>query len=341
MTRVMQVMAGAAHGGAEAFFDRLVPALARAGVAQCAVIRQNGERAALLRSHGVAAIELPFGGMFDFATGRALRRAAEEFAPDIQLAWMSRAARFCRPGRHVVAARMGGYYDLKYYRYCHHLIGNTPDIRDYIVRSGWPKENAWYLPNFVDAAAAPPADRGSLDTAADAPVLLALGRLHANKGFDVLLDALTRIPRAVLWLGGEGPEEQPLKQAAQRSGVADRVRFLGWRRDVAALMAAADVLVCPSRHEPLGNVVLEAWAHRLPVVATATAGPAALIEDGVSGMLVSAEDADALARAVSALLADPALAAQVADAGHAAYCAGYTEARVVAQYREFFEQVAR
>lgn len=336
----MQVMAGAAHGGAEAFFDRLVPALSRAGVAQCAVIRRNEERASRLRSQGIAAVELPFGGFFDIATGRALRRAVRNFMPDVQLAWMSRAARFCRPGRHVVAGRMGGYYDLKYYRYCHHLIGNTPDIRDYIIRSGWPKENAWYLPNFVDAATAPPVARDSLKTPDDVPVLLALGRLHPNKGFDVLLAALQRVPRAVLWLGGEGPEEAALKQAARRRDVEDRVRFLGWRRDVAALMAAADIFVCSSRHEPLGNVVLEAWAHRLPVVATATAGPAALIEDGRSGLLAPAEDAESLARAISTLLADPARAAEIAEAGYAAYGADYAEGSVVARYCEFFERIA-
>lgn len=336
----MQVMAGAAHGGAEAFFDRLVPALARVGVAQCAVIRRNEERASKLRAEGIDAVELPFGGVFDIATRNGLRHAVGAFAPDIQLAWMSRAARFCRPGPHVVAGRMGGYYDLKYYRYCHHLIGNTPDIRDYIVRSGWPKENAWYLPNFVDAVTAPPVGRETLDTPDGVPVLLALGRLHANKGFDVLLAALQHIPDAVLWLGGEGPEEAALKRTAQRLDVAGRVRFLGWRRDVAALMAAANVFVCPSRHEPLGNVVLEAWAHRRPVVAAAAAGPAALIEDGKSGVLVPIEDAGALAQAVSTLLADPAVAEEMAAAGHAAYSAGYTEESVVGRYCDFFERVA-
>jgi glycosyltransferase involved in cell wall biosynthesis len=336
----MQVMAGAPHGGAEAFFDRLVPALARAGVAQCAVIRRNKERADLLKAHGIETVELAFGGFFDLATGRALRRVVKQFAPDIQLAWMSRAARFCRPDRHVVAGRMGGYYDLKYYRYCHHLIGNTPDIRDYIIRSGWPKERAWYLPNFVESATAPPAPRGSLDTPEDVPLLLALGRLHANKGFDVLLAALPRIPRAVLWLGGEGPEEAALKRLADGLGVTERVRFLGWRRDVPALMAAADVFVCSSRHEPLGNVVLESWAQRRPVVATATAGPAALIQDRKSGLLVSPDDAASLARAIKMLIDDPALAAAIAEEGHAAYLAGYTEASVVAQYCAFFEQVA-
>jgi glycosyltransferase involved in cell wall biosynthesis len=336
----MQVMAGAPHGGAEAFFDRLVPALARAGVAQCAIIRRNKERAALLKAHGIETVELAFGGLFDIATGPALRRAVKQFAPDIQLAWMSRAARFCRPDRHIVAGRMGGYYDLKYYRYCHHLIGNTTDIRDYIVRSGWPKERAWYLPNFVESATAPPVARGSLDTPEDVPLLLALGRLHANKGFDILLAALQRIPRAVLWLGGEGPEEAALKRLADKLDVAERVRFLGWRRDVPALMAAADIFVCASRPEPLGNVVLEGWAQRRPVVATATAGPAALIQDQKSGLLVPLDDAESLARAIKMLIDDPALATAIADEGHAAYRAGYTEASVVAQYCAFFEQVA-
>ncbi len=340
MTRVMQVMAGAAHGGAESFFDRLVPALSRAGVEQCAVIRRNEERAALLRGHGLAPIELPFGGFFDFTTRRALGRAVKRFAPDVQLAWMSRAASFCRPNHHVVAGRLGGYYDLKYFRYCHHLIGNTQAIRDYLVQSGWPQENAWYLPNFVDGTTMPAVPRGNLDTPDDAPLLLALGRLHANKGFDVLLSALPQIPRAVLWLGGEGPEEDALKRLAKELGVAGRVHFLGWRRDVAALMAAADIFLCPSRHEPLGNVVIEAWAQRVPVVATASAGPASLIKDRKNGLLVPIEDADALARAVAALLADAPFAKEIAEAGYAAYSADYTEQSVVAQYCAFFDRIS-
>src|SRR3546814_2771750 len=66
-----------------------------------------------------------------------------------------------------------------------------------------------------------------------------------------------------LWLAGEGPRRRALMQQAARLGLGDRVRFLGWRDDVAALLRAADVFLCPSRHEPLGNVVIEAWAHGL------------------------------------------------------------------------------
>jgi len=337
----MQVMAGAVHGGAEAFFDRLVPALARAGVEQCAVIRTNAERARLLRTQGLTTIELPFGGLFDITTVRGLQRAVRDFRPDMQLAWMSRAAKFCRPNGHIVAGRMGGYYDLKYYRYCHHLIGNTPDIRDYIVRSGWPPENAWYLPNFVDGTPMPAVDRESLDTPKDASVLLGLGRLHANKGFDVLLAALQYLPHAVLWLGGVGPEEETLRRLAGQFGVIDRVRFLGWRDDVGALMAAADVFVCSSRHEPLGNIVLEAWAHRVPLVSTTATGPAALIENRQSGLLVPIDDAELLAAAIKTVLSDANLATALVKAGFDAYSAEFTEQSVVKQYCDFFEQVTR
>ena len=66
-------------------------------------------------------------------------------------------------------------------------------------------------------------------------------------------------------------------------GIADRVSFLGWREDVPELLANADFLVCPSLHEPLGNVVIEAWSAGLPVVATASDGPAGLIETGSAG----------------------------------------------------------
>ena len=341
MTRVMQVMAGARHGGAEAFFERLVPALHRAGMAQQAVIRRDPARAGRLRAAGLAPIELPFGGLLDMTTRRALDRAAAAFQPDIMLAWMNRAARFARPGRHVLAGRLGGYYDLKYYHRCDHLIGNTRDIRDYLIRQGWPEARAWYLPNFVDADPAPALDRQSLDTPAYAPLLLALGRLHANKGFDVLLAALANLPDAWLWIAGEGPLGTTLQRTAQRYGVADRVRFLGWRDDIAALFATADVFVCPSRHEPLGNVIIEAWAHKCPVVAAAALGPDVLITHGESGLLAPVDDADALANEIREVLAKPALAADLCQGGYAAYAAEFTETTVVAGYLEFFETVKR
>jgi glycosyltransferase involved in cell wall biosynthesis len=118
------------------------------------------------------------------------------------------------------------------------------------------------------------------------------------------------------------------------------VRLLGWREDVSALLAAADMLVCPSRHEPLGNVVLEAWAQRVPVIASAAEGPRALIEPGQTGLLVPIENADALASAIGLLGRDAARRAELATAGYVAFAAEFAAPRVTASYRDLIERVA-
>ena len=338
-------MAGAEVGGAEAFFVRLARALARAGLDQRVVIRRHEARAAALRDAGLDPVELAFGGALDRATARRLGAEIEAFAPDIVLSWMNRASRLCSRARRrrgpVHIGRLGGYYKLKYYRGCDHLIGNTPDIVEHLRHRGWPAERAHFVPNFVDAAPAPAVARTSLATPPGAPLLLALGRLHPNKAFDVAIRALAELPDAVLWLAGEGTERKALHALAEALGVAGRIRWLGWRDDAAALLAAADVLVCPSRVEPLGNVVIEAWAHGCPVVAAASAGPAWLVDDGVSGLLTALEDANALAAAVRRVLGDTGLARRLAEAGRAAYRERYSEPAVIERYIELFDKVTR
>ncbi len=342
--RLMQAIAGGRHGGAEAFFVRLAGALARAGVEQRLLVRRGRPWLASLTALGLEPVELRFGGLFDLGTGARFRREIETFAPDLVLTWMNRATRVCpAPGgrrRFVHVARLGGYYDLKYYRRCDHLIANTAAIVTYIRGRNWPAERVHYVPNFVAAVPGPPLPRGGLETPDGAPLVLALGRLHRNKAFDLLLAAMARLPEVYLWLAGEGPERAALERQAGALGLRDRVRFLGWRDDVAALFAAADIFACPSRIEPLGNVVIEAWAHRVPVVAAASAGPAALLTPGETGLLVPLEDAEALATSIQTLIGTPALAERLRAAGREAYEQSYTEAAVVEQYCRFFARVA-
>jgi glycosyltransferase involved in cell wall biosynthesis len=336
-------MAGAAHGGAEAFFDRLVTALKRAGVTQHVVTRAHPERLAGLRALGLDPVALRFGGPFDWTTRRRFQAEIASFSPDLVLTWMSRAAAFCpRPSKgckFVHVGRLGGYYDAKYYRACDHLVANTADIRAWLIGQGFEAERVHYLPNFVAATPAPAVARAALDTPADAPLVLGLGRLHPNKAFDVLIDAVAALPSAYLWIAGEGAARGALARRAAARGVAARVRFLGWRNDVPALLAAADMLACASRHEPLGNVVIEAWAHRVPVVAAASQGPRGLIRDGEDGLLVPIDDAGALAAALRRLSDDPALHGRLTRAGRARYEAEFTESAVVRRYLGLFNQV--
>lgn len=341
--RLLQAIAGARHGGAETFFVRLAAALARRGtVEQRVLIRRDAARARALRAAGVAVGELGFAGRFDLSTRLALRREIGAFRPDMVLTWMSRATLLCPSGDFVHVGRLGGYYDLKYYRRVDHLVGNTQALVAYAVSRGWPRERVHYLPNFApDPAPAAPLTRAPLQTPEAAPLALALGRLHPNKGFDLLLRALAAVPDLYLWIAGEGALRNTLERLARDLGLVRRVRFLGWREDVPALLASADLLVCSSRHEPLGNVVLEAWAARVPVVALASAGPGALIADEESGLLVPPEGAPGgLARALARLSGDPALRARLAAGGRRAYEAGFTEAAVVGRYLDFFRRVA-
>jgi glycosyltransferase involved in cell wall biosynthesis len=337
MTRLLQAIAGAPHGGAENFFVRLAGALQRDGQEQRVVIRRNPGRAAELRAAGVNVEEAAFGGRFDFATGRALRRQIASWRPEIVLSWMSRATQFCPRGKFVHLARLGGYYDLKYYRHCDHLIGNTRGIVDYAVSHGWARERVHYLPNFV-----PDPGRRARVPREDGQVrALALGRLHPNKAFDVLLDALALAPGIHLWIAGDGDLLGALRNQARRLGLDGRVRFLGWQDDVWPLFDTTDFLVCPSRLEPLGNVVIEAWAAGVPVVATMSDGPKTLISSETDGLLVPVDDAPALAAAMTRLAGDTVLRARLAAGGRKAYAADFTEAAVVARYRDLFARAVR
>lgn len=335
---LLQAMAGADKGGAEAFFERLAIALGEAGISQHLLIRRNPGRAARLRSAGLRVTELPFGGRLDALTPWMFRKICRSDRPTHILTWMNRATRFCPAGTGAVhLARLGGYYDLRYYRRCDHLIGNTPDLVQFFRTSGWPGERTHYLPNFAN----PPATGGLPDglvKPVDRPLILALGRLHRNKAFDVLLKAVSAVPEAEVWLAGEGPEEVALR--TQAASCQARVRFLGWQEQTGALLRAADVFVCPSRHEPLGNVILEAWAMGVPVVAAASEGPRQLITPEETGLLAPVDDADALGQALRRMLGDKSLRETCAAGGKMRYEQEFSREHVVAAYVRLFQNVA-
>ncbi len=336
--RVLQVMASGRHGGAELFYEDLVPALVKAGTEQVGVIRPYPERAAILAKAGCPVTMLKFGGPLDLVTRFKLAKIAKAAKPDIAMGWMNRACKDLPKGPWVNVGRLGGYYDLKYYRRCTHLICNTPDICDYVVREGRAAAAVHYIPNFCPVRDEPAVDRALLGGQA-APVLLILARLHPAKGIDIALRALVEIKDAVLWIAGEGPAEGKLKQLAADLGLGGRVRFLGWRDDRSALLKAADVCLLPSRSEPFGNVVLNAWSHGVPLVACASQGPGKLVHDGDDGLLAPVDDAGALAAQVNAILKDRALAQRLVAGGRQRTAAAFSEAAVVERYLAVYRAI--
>ena len=341
--RVAQVLAGAEQGGAENFFVRLVSGLnERSELSEKAFIRNHAHRVESLRNNGVDTTGLRFGGKLDLLGKWQYQRALKQFNPDIVMTWMGRASSTTPASKdYVLVNRLGHYYKLKYYNHSDYWVGISRGICQHMIDGGFPKERVVYIPNFADETPVTPIPRDSFNTPLDRPLILAAGRLHENKGFDVLLHSLQQIPNAILWLAGAGPEEANLKALCHKLGLDERVRFLGWRTDVTTLMASVDLFVCPSRHEGLGSIVMESWAHRCPIIATNSQGPGEAITDGISGLLTPIDDADALANAIGKVLESDDLRRALIEGGTRVYAEGYSKTHIVQQYVEFYSRIRR
>lgn len=333
-------MGGKGNGGAELYFTDLVRALHRAGLDQKIVIRRHRARAAMLREAGLEPVELPFGGALDWRTGAKLRKVIADYRPTIVQSWMNRATQFCPAGDFVHVGWLAGYYKMANYRRCDRLVGVTPDIVADKVRDGWPAERAHYIPTFAGDTRVAPVPRAGLDTPQDAPLLLSLGRLHWMKALDVLLKAVAVVPDAWLWLAGDGPLEDELKTLAGELGIGGRVRFLGWRDDREALLAACDICVLPSRYESFGTVTIEAWSQEKPMIVADAVGPKNLVEPDVDAVLVPIDDVAALAGAIRRVIDDREFAARIAAAGRRVFEERFTEPAVVRQYLDFYKDIA-
>ncbi len=325
--RVMHVMAGAAEGGAENIMLESVLALAEAGLEQNAVIRDNNAfRTGSLEAAGVGLSIASFNRLFPFGTHAAMARAIKTFRPDVIEYWMGRAGQFAVPKQ---AARSigwyGGYYKRVRFTHCDWHVGLTRDLLRHIRDQGVADERSAIVHTYADFSEAEPVDRKTLDTPEYAPVALALARLHVKKGLDTLLDAAAKVEGLHVWIAGDGPIEADLKAQCKALGLDDRVRFLGWRNDRGALLAACDMVAFPSRYEPFGTVTVDAWAASRPLIAADAVGPAAYVENEANGLLVPKDDPEALAHALQRVASDKALRVKLVRGGRAAYEAQFTK----------------
>lgn len=337
--RVLQAMAGDVHGGAETYFTDLVVALQEAGLDQVVVTRDQPERLLRLRAAGVPTRVASFKNVFAPLERRRLRRLVKEVEPDIVQTWMGRASRLTPKGTAIKVGWFGGYYDLKRFSDCDWYVGVTHDIAQHIVRSGAPKERVRTIHTLSDVSDDAPVDRSAFDTPQDAPLVLALARLHQKKGLDTLLQTISGLPGAYLWIAGEGPMRGELERLSAQLDLGRRVRFLGWRTDRIALLRAADVCAFPSRYEPFGTVMVEAWAAGTPLVTTAAAGPKAYVTPGEDALLVEIDDVAGLREALMRVLEDAELRARLVAGGRRTFEARFTRERIVETYLDFYRSV--
>jgi glycosyltransferase involved in cell wall biosynthesis len=354
MIHSMHIIGSRQMGGAEQFYMRFVRALDQRGLAVVAVNRP-GCPINKAMNESVPQQTVPMRNGWDLFSVLKIRRLIRNTGPLIVQTYMGRATRLTRLPRGSAAihvARLGGYYKIKgYYQHAHAWVANTRGICDYLVREGLAADRVYHIGNFVELPS-PPAEtalqarRQSLQIPADAVVLFSLGRFVDYKGFDDLLSAFARVPRdihgrpVILVIAGDGPLRKQLHHMARQLALAPRLRWVGWQNDPGPYYDLADVFVCPSREEPLGNVILEAWAHRLPVITTRTPGPLELIAEEESGLLVEIRDPAALAAGISALVkAGPAAWRSLAEKGLTSLKQHHTEEAVLKDYLALYAEL--
>ena len=175
------------------------------------------------------------------------------------------------------------------------------------------------------------------------PRLFSAGRIVHQKGLDIAMHALGGL-KELHWewqIAGDGPQMPALQSLARQLGIGDRVRFLGWqsREGLMKCYQQANTFLFPSRHEGMPNAMLEAMASGLPVVASCIAGNEELVDDGITGYLVPAEDVDSLQTALKKLLSDPALREQMGRASRQYVEANYSWETTARQYALLLEKV--
>jgi glycosyltransferase involved in cell wall biosynthesis len=172
-------------------------------------------------------------------------------------------------------------------------------------------------------------------------IIVGMGRFSREKGFDLLLRAMSRVRApARLLLLGEGRAEEKLRKLAKELGISEKVEFLGFRKNPYPVLRDATVFVLPSRYEGFPNGLAEAMALGVPCIATrCRTGPEELIADGENGLLVPVEDPETMARAIDRLLGDPELRERLGASARKSVQT-YNSGEIVRQYEFLIESVA-
>ncbi len=350
--KVVTVLRSLKSGGAERHALQLMKGLRARGHEALYAGPMKGWLGQQLRAEGFDGIDLPLSGLYDLPSVVRLALYARRVGADLIHGHLTRGAWYAG-----LAARLAGLPNVatahsdnagKHFGRADRIIAVSQAVADFLVREGYERSRIRMVHHGIaDIATRLPAGtreatRRSLGLKADEPALLMAARIVPAKGHDTALRALAHLvdqPWTLLVAGDHHGDLGPQMQAlAQQLGIAGRVRFLGLREDVPALMAAADVLLAPSRREALSLTLLEASACGLPIVATRVGGIGEVVEEGASGFLVAPDDPPALAAALAPLLADAGLRARCGARARQRFEAGFLEDamfdKTVAVYQE-------
>jgi glycosyltransferase involved in cell wall biosynthesis len=312
--RIVNAMFGCRLGGLEQVFLDYSEALVHAGHEVHALIHPRAAIRPAVAAQGVPVHAVSNFNAWDPLATLRLKRCLGTIGPDVTIAHGNRAVSLLGKAGAVPLVGVAPNYQLK----CRGLAAvmcSTADLRRHYREADIPQARLVAMPNVVRAPAACPERVWH-----DPPVIGAMGRFVAKKGFEVLIEALRRLAgsgtafRATL--AGDGDERPMLSVLTAQAGLARRLDFPGWVNDKPGFFGAIDLFCLPSHHEPFGVVLLEAMAQGLPVISTASEGPSEILVDGQNGLLVPKGDPAALAAAIGRVLGDGGLAARLGRAGY-------------------------
>ena len=333
----MNILGGSRHGGAEKFFERLSIAIEKKNVSLELIIRKNERRFSYLNKKIKKIHQIDNFYFYNPFCHKRILRTINTFKPNIVLSWMNRASKLLPKSKGWInIGRIGGYYKIKNYANCDFIITNTNDLKDFVIESGWDSKKVEYIPNFVTKNnQKKKINNGSLK------IILCLARFHRNKGIDVLLKAMTYLSGYILWIVGEGSERKLYDLIIKKYDLKDKVFFYEWTDNISEFLNSASLLICPSRHEPFGNVVIDGWAHKIPVVVSDTGGPGALVKNSVNGLKFKNEDFFDLIEKVKYLESKKSLVKKLIKNGYNDYESKFSEQIIINKYIKFFEKIKK
>ena len=336
--RIFHIQPGT-DGGTERFCISLSQAFSERGIEQAFAIRPNRDWAGELECLG-RIIEGRFlrrtpGGLID---AWRLRRAIEEFNPDVIMAWRAPSGRLIpRDQKAVKVVRLGDYpFHVRHLRDLDAVVCNNPSIDLHIRALGF-EGRTEIISNFPREIGSKQILRSDFDTPNDVFLVCGVGRFLSIKGFDVLIDAIAQIDNAWLWLIGDGPDADKLLTQAKELGVAERIKFLGWQGNPNQFVAACNAYVLSSRDEALGNTLIDAWRAGVPSVATMTDGPNWYATDGFDALLVPVDNHMEIARALQNIKSDQNLCEKLISNAKLTLDKQFENSTFLHQYIKLFE----